>query len=472
MLPYSNTANVPDLGYLTLLSWLSDEETARQRAVATARMYHNGEQLVRLTDRLVEFLGVDTDSLRLRLNVCRTVVAAVVERLTVQAITAAGKTEGETKAQREWLTTLWQQNKLDARQDSVHQMTIRDGEAFVLVAWDAARKMARLYPQPRYVAADIEGGDGYGCRAFYENDDPDQDLRYVTKHWIETTVVSGSISQRRRLTIYHPDRVEKYEWRKGWEPLQEPGDTAWPIPWIDAKGEPLGIPVVHFTNADMACEAWEAIPLQKAVNKTLVDLLAASDTTAFRILIALGWEPVDSAGEPLRINPGQWVGTKDKGGSVEAIDPADLSGLIALLQGLVQWTAMVTDTPPSRFQVSGQVAAEGTLKEQEAPLISKVEKRQVLLGNAWEQVAQVARVVRNAFSGEAPLDPDAYPDVQWAPAAPRSEAEVRADLEFKKLMGVPTAEIWREMGYSDDQIKTMLAMRDAAAGTTPIGAQA
>ena len=65
-----------------------------------------------------------------------------------------------------------------------------------------------------------------------------------------------------------------------WEPHMDAGDATWPLPWIDGKGAPLGIPVVEFANPG-GSEIDQIIGLQNALNKTWLDLIAAADASGF-----------------------------------------------------------------------------------------------------------------------------------------------------------------------------------------------
>jgi hypothetical protein len=481
MLPILST--VPNPETIAHLAALTAEEADYQADIQQAREYYDGQQFVHLTERLRQFLGGDTsntteDYKRLRLNVYRTVIRAVLERLIVQAFTTdeqgseepvldeAGnpvppKPDGTPVTQvakpvQQWAWRVWQRNRMDARQSRIYEATLRDGEAFVIVDWDDINKLPRFTPHPRYIDAQAAGGDSFGCKAFYQNDDPDQQLLYVTKRWTEVLFDNaGNRSTRQRLTIYYPDRIEKYAGSTAaWQEIRDPSDTAWPIPWVDGTGQPLGIPVVHFRST-AGMEAHEAIGAQNAINKLIVDLLQASDMTAFRILIALGWQPVDANGDPLTIEPGRWIGTTNPNGKTDVVDGADLSNIIEVVNQWIYWLAMVTDTPVSRFITTAQVAAEGTLKQQEGPLVNKIRARSTEIGNALEDMLSIARRLHNTFGGTPALDETVIFDTQWAPFETRDEkAELEsADIKINKL-NIPAKVVWGELGYSDDKIAT------------------
>jgi len=89
------------------------------------------------------------------------------------------------------------------------------------------------------------------------------------------------------------------------------------------------------------------------------------------------------------------------------IEGADLSGLIELKDSIAADIGKVTRTPLSNFQLTGQVAAAGTLKEQRAGLIAKTRDRQTTHGNSWEDAMNMARRLNLAFGsgGVLPTDP-------------------------------------------------------------------
>lgn len=448
-----------DVADLAFLSWLAAEETERQKEVLTCRNYYDGLQDTFLSDRLQEFLNA-SDQYEFSLNLCRTVVDAVAERLIITGIDTTE--QGDEQVLADWANVVWEKSRLDLLYESVHEGQLRDGEYFVMVDWDADNDLPRFTLHPRYTDATVDG-DNYGCKAHYPDDDTNRPLELVSKRWIETIDASGKT--RRRLNLYFPDRVEKYEWRGGdWQPFSDEGDGTWPIRWVDGRGVPLGIPWLHFRNTpDLRSELWDAIPVQKAINKTLIDLLASADMTGFQLFVALGWIPT-SDGQPLKsdasnvatIEPGTILGTTRAAGetSFQAIPPGDLRPLIDTIQSQIGWLAIVTSTPESRLSFTRQIAAEGTLKEQNEGLFAKVRRRRKLANANWIDGFDMARKLAN-FYGNVGLPEDPEFIIQWEPVQARDTEDERAEWQVKKELGVPLEVIWAEMGYTYEQIEQM-----------------
>lgn len=452
------------LAELAYLNWLAGEELTRQKNVQQARDYYAGEHALSLTDRQREFLGIKSGG-RFAANYCETVVNALSERLIVSGVTSQDPSVAA------WASATWNGNRMDGLHGDVHQAAIRDGETFVMVDWDGANKRPRFTFHQRYVSSQAEG-DGFGCKAFYPNDDYRQPMRYATKRWTEEYEVDGRTSSRQRLTVYWPDRVEKYALatsdgpykEAGWQPIRDEDEGAWPLPWVDQAGRPLGIPVVHFRNPDLRSELWNAIPLQDALNKALLDLLAGQDVSGFRIFFARGFYATSDGNPPrsdgsnyLRIAPGQMIGTPEQNAELRPIDPPSLDPMLNVFWAMVLVLAQTTDTPASRFQLTRQVASAESQKESEGPLLAKGRDRQVDFGNAWEDVFGQARRLQNAFGAEQ-VDELAGIDVTWAPLEPRDEGAHIETLALKReKLSVPLRQVWKEAGYSPEEIAEMEA---------------
>jgi hypothetical protein len=449
---------------LAYSAWTAGEEKDRQSNVVLARRYYDGDHAVPLTDRQKEFLGFQkAGGERFALNFCHTVVSALSERLLVSGFSSSDD------ALAAWAWQAWQQSRMDGVQMRVHDRTVQDGEHFVIVDWDATQRRAVFVPHPRYTDPTL-GGTGFGCKAHYPDGDPDRAMARASKRWTDRGEREGKTETRQRMTLYYPERVEKYVLatgmgEAGWIPFAEEDGGRWPLPWLDSQGRSLGIPVIHFrNNADLRTELWDAIPIQDAINKTLIDILATADSTGFRMLVALGFIPTTDGKPPeedgsnyLQVHPGCWIATTRlrTEAQVEALEAADLGPMLELLLELIMDLARVTDTPISRFQATRQIAAEGTLKQQEGPLLAKVRSRQTGFGNSWEDALYMARRLANTFGGEG-LNEQELLETQWEQAETRDEKAYLEALAIKReKLGVPLEMIWREAGYSQEQIAEM-----------------
>lgn len=445
---------------LSYMEALFNDYIEEQKSIVLARNYHNGEQVVYLTDRMKEFLNLNVSN-TFRLNICRVIVDTLTDELSVIGFdtdeTPTG--EGKTKKQAEWARKLWQANRMDAMQTVVHEAAARDRETFVIVDWDDEKQ------RPEFVHNQVftdpaAGGDGLGCWMKYENDDPNQSAEFAVKQWTETVFVNGQQVTRSRRTFYFADRVEKWVYDVGgWRHYEEEGKP-WPIVRKGLDGKPLGIPVIHFKNKNMTPEASDAIPMQDAINKTLVDMLGTADLAGFPILKAFGFIPTtdgkelnSSKSNQLKLSPMAIVGsTKPPSeASLDKIPGEDVTGVMSVLKDLLALTAMITNTPTSRFIITAQVVGEGSQKESKDALKKKARNRRIIFGDAWEDCLAMARKLDNLY-GAAGMDETVNFSTLW---------EVGVDLDElrtkREALQIPLEQLWREAGYSAANIDDMKA---------------
>lgn len=453
-----------DVVALAWLEAMDEDEIDHQRDIVKAREYHAGEQHVFLTERLREYINVDNDA-DFNLNICGTVVRAVAERLIVKAVTS------DAPDVTDWATRTWAGNLLDARQGDVYDWAVRDSEAFVIVDWDAKNSRPRFTPHQRYTSSDA-GGDEFGVIAIY--DDAGLEIEHALKVWSDTDA-RGHV--RQRVTAYYPDRIEKYARRgKGWEMVTDADGEAWPQPWVDAAGAPLGVPVAAFRNAG-GLEARAAWPPQDAINKIVLDVLGVADSAGFPILATFGFVPTTD-GKPaaadgsnaLTPGPGSYVGTTKppSEASMTKIEGSDPTPLLNTINAFAVYAAAVTDTPAGRFQFTRQIASADSQKETSVPLLAKVRRRQSEFGASWVAALNVARKLEILYG--TPVDAEAAIVLQWELAEPRDDAKFFSELKVKKELGVPRRQLWAEMGYSEKQIEIMLSdpeVRNATFATYP-----
>lgn len=415
------------------------KSAGRHKLYNMYREYYEGAHRTQLTQRQREYLQVGHD-IEFNDNYIPVVVDALSERLAVTGFKCDG--QGETLWQ--W----WEQNRGDALQAVVHSRVVLDGDDYVLVEWDEETG------SPRWTFEHAFDGSE-GAEVVYSDDGYNKPL-FAWKRW-----KSGD---RQRINIYFDNRVEKFE---------QSGSGDWatieaPVYWTDTGtefGSPLGLPMIHFRNRDQGysygrSEVADVIPLQNGLNKAIIDLIAAADTSAFRVFFVIGDDPAG-----LKVYPGAIVYTKKSRSDADigAIDGEDLSPMIAFKDAFVAEIARVSRTPLSYFQMSGQVAAEGTMKQQESGLVSRAKDRQVTFGNAWEDVLYLSRRLYNVFGTDGKqLDETANISTVWKDPETRNDAAFIEMLRTKRDLNVPVATLWSEMGYQADEIEIFLTSPENA----------
>jgi hypothetical protein len=458
---------------------LTKEEKQKQSLVTLAQRYYDGDHDVKLTKRQQEWLDQHPGTVKFTVNHCPTIVDAVVGRLQVIGFDVADEDkdappEGKLSTVAwEW----WQENRMDAVQTEAYRKAGIAGETFMLVSWDNDEQRPDWVLHPRFVDTSA-GGSGYGMWIEYPNGDYLQKPTRAIKQWTEESA-DGKTTLTRR-TVYYPERIEKLVLGKdgAWEPYKVEGsEEPWPLPWVGKDNKPLGIPVAHFRNPGLKSDLAEIVPLQDALNKSWLDLLAAEDSTAFRTLIMVGMVPTkdgklpkDDGSNLLKLLPGQMWATKDKPTDVQihTLDPASLQPLLDAEERIVLRMASVSGTPVNRFLITRQIQSAEGQKEGEAALLEKIRERHVLLGNAWEDVIRISTRLANTF-GSASYDDKPKVATVWESAQVRNEKEHIEELQGKQALGVDDETIWAELGYDEAKIKdfklakTKKAAREALA---------
>lgn len=427
---------------LSFLHHMGEVHAQRRTRYRAYREYYDGEHSTQLTNRQRQYLKVKHGE-DFRDNFCPVVVDSLAERLIVTGFETSDDDLSAT------LWDWWHDSRLDAGQADIYQATLRDGDAYAIVSWDYDNDRPRIDMEPAYdgtEGVEIVYGDERG------------EAQYATKRWQISDPKDGG-GYRTRLNIYYEDRIERYvsdsrvggDWMK-----HETDDLPWWEWWTDTgaeNGEPLGIPVHHFRYKATGYN-WgrsrlaDVIPLQNLVNKVLIDIAGAADTHGYPMLTLTGDKP--SAQD---VGPGRMLYSERADAKYGRIDPGDLSQLLKLKDALVMDIARVSNTPMSRFQITGQIAAEGTLKQQEGGLVADAMQFQSSTGNVWEDVMTMALQIQSVM-GEVDLPEDLNIEAKWRPAATRDE---KGQTEMYKIwaesFNVPDEIVWKRIGMTDDEIE-------------------
>jgi len=381
--------------------------------------------------------------LEFRDNFMDVVVDVQAERLALTGFDA-GDAEAVSEAVWRW----WQGNRMDAMQALVHTEAMVQGDAYVLATWEDGEP--RFYFQdPQMIVA------RYNANI--------RRLEFVSKKWVEAHEIGQPPVTR--LTIYYPERIEKYRASGGvWLRHRDEGEREWPLRWTDHRGRPLGIPIVHFRNRALSddfglSELADLIPLQDLLNKSLVDLMMILDVQAFRQRWTLGMEPPAQ----YDITPGavwDFQSQAPETARVGEFATAELAGPLKAIETIVQHIAGQSRTPQHLFHIAGNYPSGEALKTAEAGLVHKVREKQVSFGNVWEDLMYMALRLQTTFGTPVARGPEPVTlSAIWADPETRNEREHLEALKLKGELGITRKQIFRELGYSQEQISQMEADR-------------
>lgn len=393
-------------------------------------------------------------------NMCAGVVDAAADRLVITGYAIEGDQEASesdgkastarTAADDAW--DIWNANRMDERAGEVHREALTSGDGYVIV-WPGDDGQPTIYPN-----------DAANVTVRYDPETPGR-IIWAAKAWID-----DDAGGRLRVNLYYPDRIEKYVTRgkaqglpdhsNNFVPYEAPGE-AWPL-----DNPYQRVPVFHFaTNGRVGrtgrSELADVVPLQDALNKSVADMLVAGEYMALPQRYATGLEveidPDTGKPKPLFI-PGA-----DRVWATEGVDvkfgqfaPADLEPFLRVQAGFRQQIAVVSRTP-LHFIIppAGDWPSGEALKSAEGAFLKKIRDRQIAFGNVWEDVVQFALEIMGG--GEVALS------CQWEDPAPRDELNQANVAVLKSQVGVTDQQIWRELGYSEQQIAQMQEEKEANA---------
>ena len=218
-------------------------------------------------------------------------------------------------------------------------------------------------------------------------------------------------------------------------------------------------------------EILNVIPMQDLLNKTLIDLTMILDTLAFPQRYTLN---VNHNSSRLDIMPGSVAEFHSEydGGSVGQWQAATVDGPLKSIESLVQHIAGTTRTPQHLFQIMGGAPSGEALKTAESGLVNKARQRMVNYGNSWEDCITMAMKIQAAFGQAQPEIDEGTIRTTWDDPETRNEQSHLEVMKSKMELGITKHQIWREMGYDQQQIDEM--ENDVAAervAETNIGAE-
>ncbi|MCC6328978.1 MAG: phage portal protein [Acidobacteria bacterium] len=404
------------------------------------------------------------------LNLCPAVVDALRDKLI---LTEFGVEDGGDTGLPEAAWKIWQANRMGKRSGEVHKEAVKNGDSYVIV-WPNPAGEVTIYPNRAAT-----------CTVIYDEETPGKVL-WAAKHW-------RAADKRFRLNLYYTDRIEKYISKKTpgdrieatasfYDKNFTGGNTAAAANVLpDAKDfvpidddipvvrNPYGVvPVFHFANnSDIGMhgqsELSGAVPIQDALNKSVLDMLVAMEFASYRQRWASGIEiEYNDDGDPIPpFTAGiekLWT-TENPEAKFGDFEAANLEQFLKVKDGFRTDMACVTGTPIWYFmQAKGDFPSGEALRKSETRFTNKVRDRQQSFGQVWEDVMAFALMIENKGKGVRLF-------AGWEDPSPLSEKEELENLMIKKDLGISDEQALMEAGYGDEDVKRMmaanLAKRDA-----------
>ncbi len=454
---------------MTDLSWaLSEFRSTRIAEYREYCEYYDGDQkLAFATEKFRNTFG--TVFKEFAENACSPVVDSLCDRLEVQGfrsslaetvtedVTTGPAVEGSSQARVKKVTVkdptgeaaheIWKNNRMDLKSTEVHTEALKSGDSYVIV-WPNEKGEPEIFEQ-RAIQCAIE----------YDKEEQKKVVRGA-KVWYDDE------RGRWRVNVYLPDMILKYEQNNTADALAEK-DTSFTE--VGTIPNPYGrVPLFHFSNRRSrgygVSELRDIMPLQDALNKSVMDMIIAMEFASFkqRYIIGLEVEIDEDTGQPKdptyrNYGVERMLAIPDIEAKVGQFDATDLTQFLKVQEKFWASIARVSGTPLHYFFITqGDFPSGEAMKSAEARFVKRITDRQIAFGNVWEDALLFALRIQESTLGE-----DVRLETLWRDAAPKSEVELADTAVKKKAVGVSRSQILKEMGYDDETVYRMLEESDA-----------
>jgi len=457
------------------------------------RNYYDGYHRMQLTSEMKAMLNISDERLeRYNINYCSLIVDRMADRLNVDKFEVkavnpaeAMPTEADGSAAsklkdpaQEWVDELMEYNRFDGLQSDIAVAYLRDGMTFVMSQYDDVSKREVLAQELAY------DGDT-GMIVVYERGSASM-IAAAVKIWYDVPQTvedrlegEANTSLYKRVNVYYPNQTDKYYSTDGIElvAMDAPEETV-------RMGKTPGVPVTAFYNKGGVSELTNIMPMQDSLNSALVDLVMAGRLTAFSVFFAVG------VNMPKAVTPGMTIfkNIVDANGAIilpqnveeaqaqaailgsaklERIQGGDLSQIIAGIELIINQIGVISSTPLPG-QMGGDSSSGEALKQREIGMLGKLNRAQVQIGNAWEDVIFLANMQQTLF-GDASAPAIDKLDTRWKSAEMRNDADVLALFKLLNDAGYERAAL-RALGqsslasYSEDDIEKMMQEKSKDVG--------
>ena len=470
-----------------------DREAALPEAhlVRRYRAYARGNQPIKLTETERKCVAGILGN-RFCDNIVGKVLSTVSTRLRFARWTYDAGSETTTRSALDFLTGIRQKNSLLGLAHQVHWSMLRDGDCALMMTWkngsNASNGRVMLTREPFW--------DGQsGVFIAY---DTDGQVDYAVKDWYES---NGTL----RRNLYRPASIVKYSKQANsdtWEPFYDTPESEWPIPWLDASGQPIGVPFVHFANplfpndGEVADDDSEPLGSKSAteqshskdssffdasygvsecasgllgqqdhLNASHFDIAGARRFTAFQMYFATGVDATETVTKPdgttedvavkIPVQPGMFHTFEAADSRVGTLPAADLKPLIDSVEVTLRAVSRGSDVPMHTF--TGQWPSGSAIYQSEAPLNFKVEKIADAISSAWGSVGFWCLHLDNIF-GTGRWDLERMVGVEFGSVA-RLDPITLADYANAIADHISEAEYLRLVGYDQGEIETITTER-------------
>lgn len=372
----------------------------------------------------------------------RLVLKAHEERVDVEEFRLAND-EPFTKA---W--DIWQRNNMDEQSQMGHLDSFLYGRSFVSVWVDGQGKAKMSTESAKQV--------------WLEHDPGSREARYGIKRWFD--------KDRGHMLLLTPEKITKYvtsgKRDEGMDITNLPPDAWVPVPNGRTDNRMGRVPFFPLINRGRILNPYgeslltEILPIADAINKLATDMMQSSEYHAEPRRWATGVQIVENEDgeieEAFTTEKGRTWTAEAPDARIGSLPEADLRNFIDAIEMLQMHLAAMGGIPPHYFDAAkGSLASADSIRASEASLVAAVRRAMVSFGGTWEDAIRFALEIEGNT-----ITPDIEKmEVRWRDPENRTLAQVTDAAIKRQALGVPTFQLWEDMGYSKAQIERMKKMK-------------
>jgi hypothetical protein len=400
-----------------------------------------------------------------KVNIARRPIDAVLDRLSVAAVTVVEDepaedgdptpdTAGGTMT--DLVEDVWRQNELDLEWPDAMRKALSYGDGYLFVS-----------PGEEDGTVELFFNEPTTSRMFYDPESPRRKMFYA-RAWDE--------GERTRLTIYFPDRTERWVTAAG-SRGDKPGDF---LPYEEDADEddtrdekhvepnPLGVvPAFHLRPNSRPYgrpEHEDVYGAQDAITKLLATLMSTVDYHGAPQRYALtGRRSTDDVSDVFDIDDDDTVAPSSEISNLKSgpgelwllknvdqigqLAPADVDAFMKPVQMYIRFVAALTATPIRYFEPTAVMPSGAAADADEGPLLKKCETHEKEFGGTLQDALEYAMRI---------LGYDVEVSIRWEPGQSVTDLDGWQAVNEKIKAGVPVRQALIEAGYSAEQVDSWL----------------
>ncbi|MCP4990899.1 MAG: hypothetical protein GY928_34110 [Colwellia sp.] len=449
--------------------WVMSMVLQSAKEVTKRRLYYDAQQPSRLNQDQINYLNSND----LKDNMCKMVVDLPSNRTGIKSWISSDEPTMKLA------NTIFEANQNSgSNQRTVYRNAYRDDKSYILVDYSPVK--LPVYHTDGISSTNVRWSvinkawcettsiddssvdNVYGCTLHKTHSGM---IDFASIRWQANDIASSSDVSGERLSLYYNDKIEHYTKKAGvvtkyqnaaWVPLEvmnAKGEMVWPVPWVDASGNPLGVPVFEFESPGGSRLTDGIMSMQDMLNDIVADVAGNARFNGFGLAYIAG-EP--DYQQSVVLSPAVLLKLTNPQAKVGRLEGVSSSSLLDVTAAFTESIGRQADIPPYLLRAWGKTPPSGiSLHAQESGLIEFVNSAIEVFTHTWNQVMAMSITLERLFGENNQLKPDSVASPVWKEPFTLTVDEMDKEFDLKIKMGVPPEVLAVEIGgYTPEQVES------------------